>query len=110
MRFLLVNRLFFQVCCPKPITICIPGQSCGTRLKCESKHSQQRVIKDCDECISGLEICKICELLNDKTINETCFTVRGEQPYQCGSYDYHIEQPDDYDYDGMIFLLVFFKN
>ena len=26
-----------------------------------------------------------------------------ELTYQCGSYDYHIELPEDYYYDGMIF-------
>ena len=99
--------MYSQVCCPKPLTICLPGHSCGAKLKCESTRSKkQRIIKDCNECISGQEICRICELLNDKIINETCFTLRGEQPYQCGNYDYHIEQPEDY-YQGMNFLLVF---
>ena len=46
----------------------------------------------------------MCDLLNDKIINETCSIVSPENiPYQCGNYDYLIELPEDYYYDGMIF-------
>ena len=104
--------MYSQVCCPKPLTICLPGHSCGAKLKCESTRSKkQRIIKDCNECISGQEICRICELLNDKIINETCFIVSPEElPYQCGSYDYHIELPEEDYYDGMIFPIVFLRD
>ena len=50
----------------------------------------------------------MCDLLNDKIINETCSIVSPENlPYQCGSYDYLIELPEDYYYDGMIFPIAF---
>ena len=44
--------MYSQVCCPKPLTICLPGHSCGAKLKCESRRSKKkRIIKDCNECI-----------------------------------------------------------
>ena len=53
----------------------------------------------------------MCDLLNDKIINETCFIVSPEElTYQCGSYDYHIELPDDYYYNGMIFPIFFLRD
>ena len=52
----------------------------------------------------------MCDLLNDKIINETCSIVSPENlPYQCGSCDYHIESPEDYNYDGMIFPIGFWS-
>ena len=92
-----------QVCCPKPITICLPGFACASSLKCESETSKKRrVIKECTECIPGKEICRTCGILNGE---EKCDTV-AVRPYECGHYDYHIEElfedPEDY-YDGIPF-------
>ena len=92
--FNIYTSFYSQVCCPKPITICIPGFPCGSSLKCESKTSKKRrVIRECTECIPEKEICRTCDLLNGK---DQCYTV-SERPYECGHYDY-----DNIDYDDQI--------
>ena len=82
------------MCCPKPVTICIPGFRCASSLKCESKTSKKRKkIRECTECSADKGICKTCHLINGK---EECTTV-DERPYDCGQYDYHLDSAlEDY--------------
>ena len=84
---ILFHSFFYnQVCCPKPVTICIPGFRCASSLKCESKTSKKRKkIRECTECTADKGICKTCHLINGK---EECTTV-DERPYDCGQYDYN---------------------
>ena len=85
-----------QICCPKPVTICLPGFPCASSLKCESKASnKRRAIRVCTECNADTEICRTCDTLNGK---EECITV-DERPYECGQYDYHLNSDfKDYSY------------
>ena len=99
-----------QICCPKPVTICLPGFPCASSLKCESKASnKRRAIRVCTECNADTEICRTCDTLNGK---EECITV-DERPYECGQYDYHldaaIEDYSDY-YESRFNFLIVLRN
>ena len=94
------------MCCPKPVTICIPGFRCASSLKCESKTSKKRrKIRECTECNADKGICKTCDIINEK---EECLDAK--EIYGCGDYDYHIDtellQDDDYYAGRYNFLIV----